>query len=297
VKKKIKIVIFGDLNNIISRILFWQMMKLSKEKNIEIKKFYDTSKKKESLLKNIISFIFIKIFNPINHNFFFNNTGIFIKSFSNITVQNVPNINEKKFVENLYLCKYDYAFSFCCNQIFKKKTLKCFKKAVNYHSSILPYYRGLNSTLWSIFFREKYTGYTFHYINSKIDNGKIIIKDKFKIDYKSSYKKIEILKTILAKNSLRKVLNLVFKNYKGNTPSKKGSYYGKKDIRKITTYREIKNLKLIKKVIDIWGGIIFIKNNKKFYITKINDYGHISRISYYPVFIFNILNFQKIYRL
>ena len=44
VKKKIKIVIFGDLNNIICRVLFWQMVKISKEKNIEVKKFIDYEK-------------------------------------------------------------------------------------------------------------------------------------------------------------------------------------------------------------------------------------------------------------
>ena len=70
VKKKIKIVIFGDLNNIICRVLFWQMMKLSKEKNIELIKFYNTAKNNENLIKNIINFIFIKIFNPLKHNFF-----------------------------------------------------------------------------------------------------------------------------------------------------------------------------------------------------------------------------------
>ena len=89
------------------------------------------------------------------------------------------------------------------------------------------------------------------------------------------------------------MLNLVLKKFKGHSQSKKGSYYGKKDIKRITTYREIKNIQLIKKVINIWGGIILIKNNKKFYITKINDYGNISGISYYPAFIFNFLTFKK----
>ncbi len=105
-----------------------------------------------------------------------------------------------------------------------------------------------------------------------------------------------MLKTNLAKKSLKKVIDLVLKGYKGIIPSKKGSYYGKKDIKKITTFKKIKKIKLIKKIIGIWGGIIYIKKNKKFYITKINNYGRICRINYYPVFIFNILNFQKFYR-
>ena len=292
-KKKINIVIFGDLSNIICRILVWQMIKISKKNNIEIAKFFNTEKKKESLILNSIKFFLVKLFNPTNDSFFFNNTGIFLKLFSGLRIQNVIDINDKKFREILNSQKYDYAFSICCNQIFKEKTIKCFKKVINYHSSTLPLYRGLNSTLWSIFFNEKYTGYTYHYVNSKIDNGKIIFQDKFKINYQISYKKTEIFKTIHAKKSLEKVIKLILNNFKGICLKKKGSYYGKKDIKKILIYKKISNINLIKKVISIWGGIVLIKDNKKFFITKISDSGNISRISHYPVIVYKMLSFLK----
>ena len=292
-KKKINIVIFGDLSNIICRILVWQMIKISKKNNIEITKFFNTKKKKESLILNSIKFFLVKLFNSTNDSFFFNNTGIFLKLFSGLRIQNVIDINDKKFREILNSQKYDYAFSICCNQIFKEKTIKCFKKVINYHSSTLPLYRGLNSTLWSIFFNEKYTGYTYHYVNSKIDNGKIIFQDKFKINYQISYKKTEIFKTIHAKKSLEKVIKLILNNFKGISLKKKGSYYGKKDIKKILIYKKISNINLIKKVISIWGGIVLIKDNKKFFITKISDSGNISRISHYPVIVYKMLSFLK----
>ncbi len=292
-KKKINIVIFGDLDNIICRILVWQMIKISKKNNIEIAKFFNTKKKKESLILNSIKFFLAKLFNPTNDSFFFNNTGIFLKLFSGLRIQNVIDINDKKFREILNSQKYDYAFSICCNQIFKEKTIKCFKKVINYHSSTLPLYRGLNATLWSIFFNEKYTGYTYHYVNSKIDNGKIIFQDKFKINYQISYNKTEIFKTIHAKKSLEKVIKLILNNFKGISQKKKGSYYGKKDIKKILVYKKISNINLIKKVISIWGGIVLIKDNKKLFITNISDSGNISRISHCPVIVYKILNFLK----
>ena len=208
-------------------------------------------------------------------------------------IKNVEDINNNKFREILNSEKYDYAFSLCCNQIFKKKTIKCFKKVINYHSSTIPLYRGLNSTLWSIFFNEKYTGYTYHYVNSKIDSGKIIFQDKFKINYKDSYKKIEIIKTLQAKKSLGKVIKLILSNFKGISKKKKGSYYGRKEIKKILTYKKINNINLIKKVISIWGGIVLIKDNKKFFITKISDSGNIIRISHYPVIVYKMLKFIK----
>ena len=292
-KKKVDIVIFGDLSNIICRILVWQMVKISKKNNIKIAKFFNTEKNKESLIINSIKFFLVKLFNPSNNSFFFNNTGIFLKLFSGLKIQNVEDINDNKFREILNSKKYDYALSLCCNQIFKKKTIKCFKKVINYHSSTIPLYRGLNSTLWSIFFNEKYTGYTFHYVNSKIDSGKIIFQDKFKINYKESYKKTEIIKTLKAKNSLEKVIKLILNNFKGISLKKKGSYYGRKEIKKILTYKKINNINLIKKVISIWGGIVLIKDNKKFFITKISDSGNILRISHYPVIVYKMLKFIK----
>ena len=292
-KKKVDIVIFGDLSNIICRILVWQIIKISKKNNIKIARFFNTEKKKESLIINSIKFFFVKLFNPCNNSFFFNNTGIFLKLFSGLKIKNVEDINNNKFREILNSEKYDYAFSLCCNQIFKKKTIKCFKKVINYHSSTIPLYRGLNSTLWSIFFNEKYTGYTYHYVNSKIDSGKIIFQDKFKINYKDSYKKIEIIKTLQAKKSLGKVIKLILSNFKGISKKKKGSYYGRKEIKKILTYKKINNINLIKKVISIWGGIVLIKDNKKFFITKISDSGNIIRISHYPVIVYKMLKFIK----
>jgi len=293
VKKKVDIVIFGDLSNIICRILVWQLVKISKKNNIKIAKFFNTEKNKESLIINSIKFFLVKLFNPSNNSFFFNNTGIFLKLFSGLKIQNVEDINDNKFREILNSKKYDYALSLCCNQIFKKKTIKCFKKVINYHSSTIPLYRGLNSTLWSIFFNEKYTGYTYHYVNSKIDSGKIIFQDKFKINYKESYKKTEIIKTLKAKNSLEKVIKLILNNFKGISLKKKGSYYGRKEIKKILTYKKINNINLIKKVISIWGGIVLIKDNKKFFITKISDSGNILRISHYPVIVYKMLKFIK----
>ena len=56
---------------------------------------------------------------------------------------------------------------------------------------------------------------------------------------------------------------------------------------------QIKNIQKITKIIDIWGGIVLIKENKKYYITKVSNKGKILRISHYPVFIFKIMTIIK----
>lgn len=292
-KKKFKIVIFGDLNNIICRILTWHLLKISKKNNIEIIKLINTGKNKDNLLLNVIEFFLIKLFNKFDNNLIFNNTGIFLKNFSRINIENIKNINDKEFIHNIKNNNYDYAFSICCNQIFKNELISSFHRVINYHSSILPKYKGLNSTLWSLLFKEKYTGFSYHYIDNKIDNGCIIFQDKFKINYNHSYKKIEIFKTLLAKKSLQKVISLVTKNFNGNKQKKNGSYFGKNEIKKLITFKKIKNINNIKKIINIWGGIILIKKNKKYFITKISNTGKILRISHYPVFIYKIIKLIK----
>jgi len=293
VKKKFKIIIFGDLNNIICRILTWQLLKISKKSNIQIVKLINTGTTKKNLILNIIDYLLINIFNIDKLSPFFNNKGIFLKLFSKLDIKYIKNINEKNFIINLRKNNYDYAFSFCCNQIFKNELISSFRKVINYHSSILPKYKGLNSTLWSIFCKEKYTGFSYHYINNKIDNGNIVYQEKFKINYNYSYKKIEIFKTLLAKKSLQKVISLVSKNFIGIKQKKRGSYFGNKEIKKLITFRKIKNIDKIQKIIDIWGGIIFIKNNKKYYITKISHKGKILRISNYPVLIYKFIKLFK----
>ena len=54
-------------------------------------------------------------------------------------------------------------------------------KIINIHPSLLPKYKGLNTHQRAINNKEKYSGCTVHYVNSKLDSGKIILQKKVKI--------------------------------------------------------------------------------------------------------------------
>ena len=54
-------------------------------------------------------------------------------------------------------------------------------KILNIHPSLLPKYKGLNTHQRVIKNKEKYSGCTVHYVNSKLDAGKIILQKKIKI--------------------------------------------------------------------------------------------------------------------
>ena len=96
-------------------------------------------------------------------------------------------------------------------KILSKTLIKKFKgKIINIHPSLLPKYKGLNTHQRAINNREKYSGCTVHYVNSRLDSGKIILQKKVKILKTDTSSKLakKILKQehILYPKALKKVL-------------------------------------------------------------------------------------------
>jgi formyltetrahydrofolate-dependent phosphoribosylglycinamide formyltransferase len=64
-------------------------------------------------------------------------------------------------------------------KILSKNFIKKFNnKIVNIHPSLLPKYKGLNTHARVLKNKEKYSGCTVHFVNSKLDSGKIIAQKK-----------------------------------------------------------------------------------------------------------------------
>ena len=67
-------------------------------------------------------------------------------------------------------------------KILSKNFIKKFKgQIINIHPSLLPKYKGLNTHEKAIKNKDEYSGCTVHFVNSKLDSGKIIIQKKIKI--------------------------------------------------------------------------------------------------------------------
>ena len=98
-------------------------------------------------------------------------------------------------------------------RILSKNFIKRFKgKILNIHPSLLPKYKGLNTHQRAISNNEKYSGCTVHFVNSRLDSGKIILQKKVKISKfdtaKSLSKKILIQEHKLYPKAIRKVFSL-----------------------------------------------------------------------------------------
>jgi len=68
------------------------------------------------------------------------------------------------------------------NQIFRRATIERFRTFVNFHPSLLPYYRGPTPSAWCLRNGESRTGYTMHRVTRRIDDGEILYQEAVSTD-------------------------------------------------------------------------------------------------------------------
>ena len=122
-------------------------------------------------------------------------------------------INEKKILFELKKNRIDLICLAGFMKILSKTFINNFNgKILNIHPSLLPKFKGLNTHERAIRNKEKYSGCTVHFVNSKLDSGKIILQDKVRINKNETPK--TLAKKILAKEhklypkAILKVFNL-----------------------------------------------------------------------------------------
>ena len=98
-------------------------------------------------------------------------------------------------------------------KILSKEFIKNFNgKILNIHPSLLPKYKGLNTHERAIKNKDKYSGCTVHFVNSKLDSGKIIDQKKVRINKldtpETLAKKILVQEHKLYPEAIIKLLNL-----------------------------------------------------------------------------------------
>ncbi len=84
-------------------------------------------------------------------------------------------------------------------------------KIINIYSSLITKYKGLNTHQKAIKNKDKFSGCTVHYVNSKLDSGKIILQKKVRINKKdnefSLKKKILKEEHLLYPAAIQKILS------------------------------------------------------------------------------------------
>ena len=151
-----------------------------------------------SNLKSLIKFSKTKI-SPISIKLIVSNyskaKGLnFAKTFK--IKKKVLNFKNKKLGENklLYILTKNNIEMICLAgfmRILSKNFIKKFKgKILNIHPSLLPKYKGLNTHKRALHNKETYSGCTVHFVNSRLDSGKIVLQKKVKISKKETEKSL-----------------------------------------------------------------------------------------------------------
>ena len=123
------------------------------------------------------------------------------------------NLSEKKLLSILKINNIEMICLAGFMKILSKNFIKKFKgKILNIHPSLLPKYKGLNTHKRALNNKEKYSGCTVHFVNAKLDSGKIILQKKVKISKNeteaSLAKKILVQEHKLYPKAILKAFNL-----------------------------------------------------------------------------------------
>ena len=173
---------------------------------------------KGSNLKNLIEFS-KKTNSPISIELIISNTkkakGLKYSNQYNILkkIFNFNNkIDEKKLLTLLIIKKIKFICLAGFIKILSKNFIKKFDgKIINIHPSLLPRYKGLNTHQKAIKNKDKFSGCTVHYVNSKLDSGKIILQRKVSINKKdnefSLEKKVLKVEYLLYPTAINKILS------------------------------------------------------------------------------------------
>ncbi len=157
-------------------------------------------------LKKILDFFAVKIFKG---NFFgaFSLEHFFKKH--NWNIIQIKNINSDESLKYLNKLNLDLIVSVAASQIFKKELLELPKYGcINVHNAKLPKNRGMMPCFWALlnYDNEPYSATTIHRMNEKLDDGKIILQEDFKLDPNESLHKLLIRTKKLSAHLLMKTL-------------------------------------------------------------------------------------------
>ena len=123
------------------------------------------------------------------------------------------NLSEKKLLSVLKVNNIEMICLAGFMKILSKNFIKKFKgKILNIHPSLLPKYKGLNTHERALNNKEKYSGCTVHFVNARLDSGKVILQKKVKISRNeteaSLAKKILVQEHKLYPKAILKAFNL-----------------------------------------------------------------------------------------
>lgn len=188
-------------------------------------------RKLENLLDSIFHFRLFKIKRSIEA----------VAAKNKIPFQIVDNPNNSGFIKQLKEISPDLIVSFSAPCVFKPQLLSLPKLGcINLHCSRLPYYAGLMPNFWVLFNRDAKAGAAVHFMDERIDTGKIICQGQFDISSNSTmFELIKRTKRLGGQLVVEAIINLQAGTLKlKENKNNEGSYYSWPSIKEMIQFRK-----------------------------------------------------------
>ena len=181
--------------------------------------------------------------------------------------------SEEDFSEN----QFDMLVSFTYQRKLKAYTINSGKFAINFHPAPLPEYRGRGTNMFAIINGEKKWAVTCHYLDARIDTGKIIERREFNIEEAGikTGKQLADYGWMICLEILDELIDKI-KNHEyieGRVQSGVSTYYSMKDLQnakqvELSDGAEIINRKINALWFPPYEGVYVKIEGKKFYLVN-----------------------------
>ena len=126
---------------------------------------------------------------------------------NNIKILQPENLNDKEFINQIEAIQPDLIIVVA----FKKLPFEIFSipkyGTINLHASLLPNYRGAAPINWCLINNEKKTGVTTFFINEKVDQGDVLLKEEIIISDEDDFGSLYLKLSSIGSKLLVKTIN------------------------------------------------------------------------------------------
>ncbi|TVR80854.1 MAG: hypothetical protein EA405_09805 [Rhodospirillales bacterium] len=127
-----------------------------------------------------------------------------------IPISTASDVNSPEFLAQLREQGVDLIVSISGTQLYKK-ALRDQTPAgiINCHGALLPRYRGLMPSFWTLANGETEGGVTVHFVDAKLDNGPILVQRRYRINTRDSLEDIMARSKDLAAEAIIDAVRLI----------------------------------------------------------------------------------------
>jgi methionyl-tRNA formyltransferase len=155
-----------------------------------------------------------------------------------VLVPGQRSVNDPAFVETVRSLAPDATVALMVGQIFRAPLLDACRRPINYHDGLLPHYRGVAATGWSIYRGERESGFTFHRMVERVDRGPIVVQGAVEVAPHEDSAQVEFAKTQQARRALNGLFDRLAATDGEVEQSGSGSSFSRAELRAIREVEE-----------------------------------------------------------